>query len=51
MFETNEFGKYEKELADFIINDFLPFSMEYYLDLQKLAVDGDDDLLDDEQKK
>ena len=29
--------------ADFIQNDLIPFSMEYYLDLQKLSASNDDD--------
>jgi hypothetical protein len=33
--------------ADFIQNDLIPFSMEYYLDLQKLS--GIDDHIDDEE--
>ena len=41
--------------ADFVQNDLIPFSMEYYLDLQKLSSvindGGDDDEEDEEEDK
>jgi len=40
--------------ADFVQNDLIPFSMEYYLDLQKLSAlndGGDDDEEDEEEDK
>lgn len=51
--ESDELGSE----ADFFLNDLVPFSMEYYLDLQKLsaindeAIDEDEDEDEDEKPK